>query len=218
MDTRFDLALFTPTEVADYLSIPRATLRSWLGTVTQLPANRLDTSIPFAGMAEARVVKELRHAGLSMLAIRDAAKTLTLELGVRHPLIWRGLAHNGRDILRRYEDGWERARDRQKGIPEVVEIGLQSVSWADDEYPESLRLDNFDNANVVVDPRFAFGQPILWDSGVRVEDIIDAVEAGDPLDVITDEYGVSGNDVLALAQFELRRRAAVGRRQVGAAA
>lgn len=34
MDTRFDVALFTPTEVADYLSIPRATRSRSIGSAS----------------------------------------------------------------------------------------------------------------------------------------------------------------------------------------
>lgn len=216
MDKRFDLALFAPAEVADYLQIPRSTLHGWLGTVTQLDKHERDVSIPFAGMAEARVIRELRRAGLRWSAIREAAATLTRELGVPHPLIWRPLAHDGRDILQRFEGDWERARDRQRGIPDVIDIGLREVEWAADEYPERLRLDAFDS-EVVVDPRFAFGQPILWRVGVRVEDVIDSVRAGDPLDVVKSEFGVTDDEVFDITRFELRRQTSLRRVRTAAA-
>lgn len=149
----------------------------------------------------------LRKAGLPLRAIREANDRLQQDLQMDHPLVSKQLTHDGRDILRPLEDSWERAGDRQKGIPEVIELGLRDVvSWTEDNYPRRLRLETFEGCEVVVHPRFAFGQPIHWDTGVRVEDIIDSIEAGDPLDVVVKEYGVPPSDVRSsIARFEMLR-------------
>lgn len=45
-------------------------------------------------------------------------------------------------------------------------------------------------AEVVVDPSRGFGQPIFARGGARVEDALALLRAGEPLDVVADEYGV----------------------------
>lgn len=58
MDQRFDVPLFTPSEVADYLWIKRTTLRDWLGIVSRLDVAPGHASIPFVGLVEAHVIRD----------------------------------------------------------------------------------------------------------------------------------------------------------------
>lgn len=45
-------------------------------------------------------------------------------------------------------------------------------------------------ADVVVDPDRGFGQPIFARGGARLEDALALLRAGEPLDVVADEYGM----------------------------
>lgn len=204
MDPRFDYPLFTPSQVAEYLDVPRSTFRGWVGQPVTHMSEHQGLSIPFVGLLEGYVVQQLRLAGIPLGEIRDANATLRDELQVNHPLVWQDLAHNGREILRRVDKKWERARDRQEGIAGAIEIGLvREVSWGDDKYPLQLRLRSY-GCEVIVDPRLAGGHPIHSDTGVRVEDILN-MAAGDGVAVTSAELGISTQDIEAL-QAAMHRR------------
>jgi len=204
-DIRFDRPLYGASEAAKYIGVTTPTIRRWEDVITKLDANQAGKTIPFAGLAEASVVRELRDAGLSLRAIREANETLKESLGMPHPLIYRNLAHDGREILCRFDDGWERARDRNTGIPEIIEVGLQRVSlWGDDDLPERLRIDWY-GCEVIIDPRLSGGHPVHWQSGARVEDILGLVRAGDSVNVAAAEFGLSTEEVQTLILADYRR-------------
>lgn len=212
MDPRFDLPIFTRAETAMHLGLPSSTLGYWLRTdaLRATPSQRPgDATITFATTVEAHMLRQLRSAGLSLQAIRDAAVKLRTEAGRPYPLAWRGLAHDGRDLLSQIaaegeDPSWERIRDSQSGLPGVVELGLKSVSWAPDDYASRLRLVAYLGADVIVDPRFSFGQPILDRVGVRVEDVVDLARAGESYQVIADEFGIRTAEVEAVVRPHIR--------------
>ena len=77
-----------------------------------------------------------------------------------------------------------------------------------DPYPTRLKLKAYQGADVVVDPRFAFGQPVLERQKVRVEDILDAFWAGESPNTVAAEFGVKANEVEAVIRSATRPRAA----------
>lgn len=207
MEARFDIPLFRPSEVERFLRLPRSKVRTWIDatTVSRLPEDAFGLTIPYAGLLEAQVVHQLRQAGLALAAIREANDALKRELDRPHPLIWRHLAHDGKDILRPFEAGWVRARDGQRGIPDVIDLSLQRVVAWQGDYPSRIRLDGYGGLDVMSDPEYSGGHPIHWESGVRVEDIVGLVRAGDGLDVAAEEFRIPRAEVeeLVLAEFRL---------------
>ena len=211
MDPRFDLPIFTRADTSTHLGLSPSTLGYWLrtGALDAAEARPGEASMTFASVVEAHMLRQLRDAGLSLQAIRDAAIRLRLDAGRPHPLAWRRIAHDGRDLLMEIsaegrDPSWERIRDSQGGLAGVVEVGLESVGWAPDDYANRLRLMTYQGADVIVDPRFSFGQPILERVGVRVEDVVDLARAGEPYQLIADEFGIETAEVEALVRPHIR--------------
>ena len=98
--------------------------------------------------------------------------------------------------------------DGQLAIREVIESYLKFVRWGKDDYPTRLKLKAYQGADVIIDPRFAFGQPVLERQKVRVEDILDAFWAGESPDTIATEFGVKADEVEAVIRSATRPRAA----------
>jgi uncharacterized protein (DUF433 family) len=212
LDARFDLPIFTRAETAMHLGLAPTTLGYWLRTgalqATE-PERSGEATMTFASVIETHMLRQLRLAGLSLGAIRDAAIRLRRDAGRPYPLAWRRLAHDGRDLLVEIategnDPSWERIRDSQGGLAGVVEMGLEPISWASDDYASRLRLETYRGADVIVDPRFSFGQPILERAGVRVEDVVDLARAGEPYRVIADEFGIETTEVEALVRPHIR--------------
>lgn len=200
-DTRFTLPLYTLPSAASHLGLARSTLRGWVGKkhlMTSIPSDGQQPQLPFIALAEAQLFMELRRAKLSLQAITSGMGVVRRELGNR--MLQRGiLAHDGTDILMNLAAGgdadWERARDRQGGLKRVIEIGLKPIEYTYDDLPGRVRLTAYGPTAVVADPDFAFGQPIVEDSGARVEDILSMFKAGEDVAAVAAEMGVRAHDV-----------------------
>jgi len=114
------------------------------------------------------------------------------------------LAHDGTDILMNLaEQGdpdWERARDRQGGIPKIIEIGMRPVEYSLDDYPGRIWLTAYGDGRVMADPDYAFGQPVLASSNVRVEDIYQLWKAKESMKSISYELDVPLADIEAIVR------------------
>jgi uncharacterized protein (DUF433 family) len=211
VDPRFDLPLYTRADVALQLGLPATTLGDWLrsGALEAVSGGRGEPTITFAGLVETHMLRQLRYAGLSLQAIGEAAVALRSRSGRHYPLAWSGLAHDGRDLLVEIaaegrEQGWERIRDSQGGLPGVLRRGSAAIGWADDGYAGTLRLVIYHDVDVVVDPVRAGGQPFVDGSEVRVEDIIDRVRTGASYREIAAKFHLEDFEVEALVRPHIR--------------
>lgn len=211
MDPRFDLPLYTRAEVALHLGLPPTTLGDWLrsGALEAGHGGRGEPTITFAGLVETHMLRQLRHTGLSLQAIGEAAVALRSRAGRRYPLAWSGLAHDGRDLLieiaaESREPGWERIRDSQGGLPGVLRGGSAAIGWSDDGYAGTLRLVIYHDIDVTVDPSRSSGQPLVDGSDVHVEDVVDSVRTGSSYREIGTKFGLEDFEVEALIRPHIR--------------
>jgi uncharacterized protein (DUF433 family) len=205
-DERFTIPLYTLSNAAYYLGMKSSTLNSWMkkdGLLTVLPAETpRGPRLPFIALVEAQLYCVFRKAGLSAQAITSGMSAVRKELG--NDLLKKGyLAYDGRDILMNLaessnEPEWTRARDMQIGIPKIIEKGLRLITWASDDYPQSIQLEAYGHAEVIADPRFAFGQPVIKGTRVRVEDILGMFKAGEGLSTISEEMVIAEPIIEAL--------------------
>lgn len=216
-DVRFTVPLFTPREAAQHLGLPRSTLREWLVAkdgpaplVHRVGADHLyGATVPFIAMVEAHVLRALRKVGLTPREIRAAVTRIRRELKTEYALASCKVATDGVSVLidlapELERPRWERARDGQLVIPEVFADYLKFVSWGADGYADRLKLPTYQGAEVIIDPQFGFGQPVLERSKVRVEDIVDAFVAGESNQVIAGEFGVDPKEVEAIIRAQLK--------------
>ncbi|MEV0282712.1 MULTISPECIES: DUF433 domain-containing protein [unclassified Kribbella] len=213
MDPRFDLPLYTRAEVALHLGLPPTTLGDWLrsGALEARSGGRGEPTITFAGLVETHMLRHLRQAGLSLQAIGEAAVALRSRAGRHYPLAWSGLAHDGRDLLIEIaaegrEQGWERIRDSQGGLPGVLRRGSAAITWSDDGYAATLRLVIYHDIDVIVDPRRSHGQPLVADSEVRVEEVVDQVRTGTTYRDLAAKHNLEDFEVEALVRPPTFRR------------
>lgn len=216
---RFSTALYTVPEAARYLDVPTTTLNSWAhGYRNQRPGRSPVTGapilstlrreavrmpvIPFIGLAEGAVLTAIRRSGVSMQRIRPALEQLDSQFGLSHALASRRLYTDGAEVLVDYAEaadapGLARAarelvvvRNGQRVFNEVVDAYLQRLEFDKQGYVRLIRLPAYQVAEIVVDPARGFGQPIFARGGARVEDVLGLFRAGEPLDVVADEFGV----------------------------
>ncbi len=201
---RFAEPLLSAAQAGAHLVVPRSTINQWtaaglLHGVTRAP--RFEPTMPLVAVAQAQLLHGLRDWGLSSGEIRRAAGRLRAEFGP-YALLTQRLASDGVSLLRNMSEpgdapAWERIADGQAVLPKVVDDHVHYFEWDHDGYPQRLTLRSYarHGADVVLDPRFGYGQPVFAATKVRVADVVRQFVAGEPTDEIADDYGLRPDEV-----------------------
>jgi hypothetical protein len=70
-------------------------------------------------------------------------------------------------------------RSGQYVFKDIVQHYLQQIRFDEDKYARIIRLPQFGDANVVLDPYRGYGQPVFDVSGARVADALGPLRAGE---------------------------------------
>jgi uncharacterized protein (DUF433 family) len=208
-DPRLSRAIFTLREAAGYLDVPKSTIHAWARPatgeplITVFPRRGAQATVPFIGFAEAYVLAAFRRAGVPLQRIRPAVDALAKSIGLEHALASKRLYTDGAEVL--YDHAAERNEDDllelvvvrtgQHQFSEVVRDYLKRTTYGGDGWASRVRLPSYQRAEVVVDPRVAFGLPLVVHGGARVEDLVDRFVAGDTLSDIAFDFGVPPEEV-----------------------
>lgn len=219
-DDRFSVALYSVPEAARYLGVPPSTFSTWARGYVRRPRGRAVVTgapvvtafrgesrgvatVPFVGLAEGLVLAAIRRTGVPLQRIRPALERLQNELGFEHVLASEALYTDGAEIIYDFAeqsgDTPEARSARQlvevrKGqhvFADVIDEYLHRVEFGGDGYVERLQLPLYKTAQILVDPRRGFGQPIFAHGGARVEDVLGAFQGGASLRALAEEYGTT---------------------------
>jgi uncharacterized protein (DUF433 family) len=209
-DPRIARAIFTLHETAAYLGIPKSTVHWWARPpgakhplITCFPPRGRQATVPFIGFAEAFVLSSFRRAGVPLQRIRPAVEVLTKGIGVEHALASKRLYTDGAEVLFDYatKHGEREVMDlvvvrtQQRQFSEVVKGYLKRIHYGGDGWADAVQLPTYERAEVIVDPRVAFGLPLVVHGGARVEDLVDRFQAGDSVGDIAADFSVPSDQV-----------------------
>lgn len=221
-DPRLARAIFTLRETAGYLDVPKSNIQRWARPpegkrplITCFPSHGREATVPFIGFAEAFVLSSFRRAGVPLQRIRPAVEVLAKEIGVEHALASKRLYTDGAEVLFDYANKrGERelmdlvvVRTQQRQFAGAVKDYLKRIHYGVDGWADSVRLPAYGKAEVVVDPKVAFGLPLLVHGGARVEDLVDRFQAGDSVADIAADFDVSASEVEDVIRLATRTAA-----------
>lgn len=177
-------------------------------------------TIPFVGLVEGMVLAAIRRSGVPLQRVRPALTELQRQIGVPHALASRALYTDGAEVL---YDVAERAgtvpeassarqlvviRNGQRVFTEVVQEYLQRIEYDQrDGLARLVHLPQYERGQVIVDPSRSFGKPIFSGGGARVLDVLERFWTGESLDELTEEFGVSHEDLEDALRVASRRAA-----------
>lgn len=210
-----ELANYSITEVASYLSIPRSTVRAWaLGMgqtfkpVIQI-ADPKTPSLSFFNLVEVHVLDALRQLGPRFQEIRKAVRYVEKELGKQRPLATQDFYTDGVNVFVEHLDKLLTAsKDGQLAIRKAVERHLSRVDYGQDRlaaklYPFTRRGEVDDPRSVVFDPLVSFGRLVVAGTGVPTAEIADRFNAGETLDELAKDFRVGRDKVEEAIRCEL---------------
>lgn len=217
MDELMLIPLYTQSEAAGMLGLPQSTFNHWASGYETIAGNRKPGfitvarpgrgyTVPFVGLAEAWIVRAFAKAGVPVPKIRPALEQLRTQIGLEHALASDRLATDGAEILwdlRQRDAAFDDnrlvvVRNGQATFGEIVREHLKQVDYRDG-FIGQVRIPRASGAEYTIDPKINFGQPTLSQYGVRVEDVLDRITAGETIADVAHDYDIPARTVENLA-------------------
>lgn len=203
-----DVPAYPFAEAAALACVPISTLRSWVrgrpfpsqnGQSWSQPVIRLPKGeklhLSFTNLVEVHVLAAMRRRhSVSLDAIRRAVRYVQDDLAVDHPLATERFKTNGVDLfIERIGKIINVSREGQLGIRAVLVGSLERVEYdgqgrAVKLFPVLRRADA--PKSIVIDPRRAFGRPVLAGTSVPAADVRARFDAGDGVDELARDFEV----------------------------
>ena len=205
-----DLPAYTVSEAAHYLYVPVATLRSWVvgrmypvsvgeryfEPLVTVPEGK-PRLLSFTNLVEAHVLAAIRRKhGVTLPNVRSAIDHLRSQYGIDHPLADARFKTDGLSLFIEILDQLVNVSMRgQTAIREIMEAHLERVEH--DEKGLAARLFPFTRygaakvpqpRTVMIDPRIAFGRPVLTGTGIPTAVLADRYKAGESMKDLAADY------------------------------
>jgi uncharacterized protein (DUF433 family) len=203
-----DVPNYTLVESARWLALVPNTLRVWLrgqdyptkagkrrAQPVVHPAGTDPLGLSFWNLVECSVLATIRKEHeVSLQKVRRALAYVAKELGKQRPLIEQDFSTDGVHLfVERYGKLIAASQQGQTAMRKIMEAGLTRIDRDEKGLASRLfpwRSDPREPRIVSVDPRVAFGQPVLASTRVPVDVIFDRFRAGDSLDHLAEDYRV----------------------------
>lgn len=208
-------------EAAHYLNLPVSTLSSWFrGQARFRPVLRRHggpgEGISFLNLVEAHVLAAIRREHrIPLQKVRRALEYLESELGMRRPLTSARFETDGVDLLvRELGKLINVSRQGQLEMEAVVRKFLKRIRRDPAGVPIKLypftrkQASDAEPEPVEIDPRIAFGRPVLAGRAVPTAVLADRFKAGDSLNELALDHDISRQAVEEAIRCELSRRKA----------
>jgi uncharacterized protein (DUF433 family)/DNA-binding transcriptional MerR regulator len=226
MDVSLESGIFSAADLARLVEVPAENIRRWfLGAkggsrkpVFDTPRQTVEGSVAFtfSDLVTALLIHRFREQGISLQLIRRIGTAAAKQLHSDRPFTMRRFATDGRTILMRVGEDADEPDDDGHAL---IDLANNQVVMRTVFEPLLLNADfSVDGiasrwwplgkkSPVVIDPRYAFGSPIVESTKVPTRVLAGPVVAGDTPEEVARWFGVSLAEVLAAVEFEAKLHA-----------
>lgn len=206
-------AKLTGTANARVSSWFRAREGSRLAPAILTPFGQVDGQLvmPFLALVEARFVARFRKHGLSLQTIRKVARKLRETYRMDHPFATEcRFRTDGKRVMMEQAtaEGERRIIDimtDEFGFPDVIEPSLFETIVYSNDVATRITFDEY--PEIVIDPRFALGRPIVTEGFVPTDTLAAAFLSEGDVDAVAEWYGTTPSGVTQAIGFEKRMAA-----------
>ncbi len=208
-----DMPAYSVKEAAKYLKLPPATLRDWVvgrsysdGRKKFAPLIKPATAPPpllsFHNLIEAHILRSLRiDHSVAIKEVRKAIAFAESTLHIERLLLSQDmLAGAGKLFLEKYGELIELSNSGQLAIKHALEAHLHRVKYDSMRVP--IRLFPFisstaptEDQPIAIDPKLAFGRPIVFRKAISTLAIVNRIDAGEDVEEIAADYDLEKREV-----------------------
>src|SRR5215203_5297646 len=207
-----ELPRYTVPEAAHYLRMPHETLKSWVvgrnypvsggekhwaGLIKR--PDDADPKLSFSNLIEAHVLLALRKQyGVKMKEIRESLEIAQERFNIPRVLLSPQLrATKGNVFLDQLHQLTNLSKGGQGAIPEILEAYL-------DRMDPLTRPDLLESPKLLaIDPRIAFGRPVVKRNAIKTSAIAERFRAGESISELADDYDLEVFEVEEALRYEL---------------
>lgn len=216
------IGLYSPKQAERLIGVDAAKIRRWLlaednsnGPLwhPEPEALGLENTLSFKDLLEIRAVAQFRKHGVTLPTIRVALINLSKLMQRDYPLLHPQLVTDGRDvILKAMKDNGETAMTDltrfQDIMTEIVAPSIKDRITFDASNNPIRWSPDFRDPDIVVDPKFAFGKPIVLPGHMSTGALFESYKAeeGDA-DVVARNFEITVDEVMRAVSFEKRMAA-----------
>jgi uncharacterized protein (DUF433 family) len=203
------IATYDFPEAAQYLHLPKSTVRAWVcgqdgfeALIT--PASDHSPMLSFINLVEIHMLAAIRRVHkVKMPNVRHALQ----NLGGPHPLASHRLETDGVDLfVRILGELVNLSAPNQQVMASVMSAYLKRIRWEDNKaavlfpFPTASFLD--DRKSVMIDPRISFGRLVITGTGIATELIVERFRAGESIDELAQDYRRDRLEIEDVLRFE----------------
>lgn len=165
--------------------------------------------LSFSNLIEAHVLRALRaEHGVPVKKLRRALAFAEKSLDIDRLLLRPELrAHAGKVFLDRYGELIDLTASGQLAMRRILDAHLKRIEWDSSRFP--IRLYPFLSAvapseerPIVIDPRIAFGRPVVASKSIATSTIAERVDAGETVKDIAADYDLAPSEVEQAVVYE----------------
>ena len=174
---------------------------------SDLPIIADRAAISFVELVEILVVSAFLSRGLPMRTIRKARRRAASKLETDHPFAYKRFKTDGRGIFIELAEESDTYRPLielsagQYGFPQILNRYLEQIDFD----VETLMAERWwplgRGKPIVLDPKVAFGSPVIAETRIPVSAIMDALGTGETRKSICQWYRIGSKDVAAAIAF-----------------
>jgi len=208
-------------DAARILRLPADLLRTWvsgrkqdekqhfpLGDIIS-SGTGLDRHFGFLTLVELYLVAQLRKRGVTMPTIRADRDELARRYKTPHPFALGGILTSGKGLLKELGDGvlLELGTSGQTAIQKIIHPFCTQLDFDQATLLARRFFPLGRNHPIVVDPRHAFGRPVIEGTNITTEAIMSLLRGGEPPENIAESFSIPLAAVNAARSFEQSKAA-----------
>ncbi len=218
-----ELPRYSVPEAARYLRMAQATVKSWVsgrsypvtggqkyweGLIERPDED--DPRLSFSNLIEAHVLLALRKQfRVKMKEVRTALLYAKERFGIDRVLLSSQLrATKGNVFLEHLNQLTNIGKGGQAAMPEVLEAYLERVEWDLAGFPKRIfpltRAEHLDAPKILaIDPKLAFGRPIVERKAIKTSAIAERFLAGESIADLAEDYDLEVFEVEEAIRYEI---------------
>lgn len=215
-------------EAARYTGVPFNTLRSWISGRSYSTESGAKKSKPliirhdskgllsFVNLIEVHVLNAIRRKhSIPMTRVRKALDYLSSQFGSKHPLAEHDFETDGIDLfVEKLGDLINVSQSGQLAMKEVFEMYLKRIErdeqgLARQLFPFTRSTQHANDPRIVsMNPRIAFGKPVIVGTGVPTAIIAERYKTGESILELARDYEIKDIEIEEAIRCELDLKAA----------